>query len=211
MKSRANKFIYPLQSEQTQIKLLVCVMKKEVLMYKFTFKNGDELELKGFKHAQFASQETHCFEASVYFNGKKIGVVSNEGHGGCDDFTPSGGIDMWKSTNTLWERLSEKLEEEHPKYYCDFLKKETTRSMEGWVCTQVNNWLAHRDFKKYMKSKVVFTDPTSDDPKAIRYLSFKGVRSITKAHIDHIIAKYPKYNVLNVMPQEEALALWMAH
>ena len=190
MKSRANKFIYPLQSEQTQIKLLVCVMKKEVLMYKFTFKNGDELELKGFKHAQFASQETHCFEASVYFNGKKIGVVSNEGHGGCDDFTPSGGIDMWKSTNTLWERLSEKLEEEHPKYYCDFLKKETTRSMEGWVCTQVNNWLAHRDFKKYMKSKVVFTDPTSDDPKAIRYLSFKGVRSITKAHIDHIIAKY---------------------
>tara|TARA_B100001287_G_C22411054_1_gene402454 strand:- start:378 stop:566 length:189 start_codon:yes stop_codon:yes gene_type:complete len=62
-----------------------------------------------------------------------------------------------------------------------------------------------------MKSKVVFTDPTSDDPKAIRYLSFKGVRSITKAHIDHIIAKYPKYNVLNVMPQEEALELWMAN
>ena len=211
MKSRAKKFIYPLQSEQTQIKLLVCVMKKEVLMYKFTFKNGDELELKGFKHAEFASQETHCYEASVYFKGKKIGVVSNEGHGGCDDFTPSGGMDMWKARHRLWEKLSAMLEEEHPTYYCEYRKGQSQVSMESWCCTQVNKWLAHRDFKKYMKSKVVFTDPTSEDPKAIRYFSFKGVRSITKQHIDHIIAKYPKYNVLNVMPQEEALELWMAN
>ena len=211
MKSRAKKFIYPLQSEQTQIKLLVCVMKKEVLMYKFTFKNGDELELKGFKHAEFASQETHCYEASVYFNNKKIGVVSNEGHGGCDDFTPIGGAETWKEMNQKFENISKRLEEEHPPYYCEYTKGQSQVSMESWCCTQVNKWLAHRDFKKYMKSKVMFTDPTSEDPKAIRYFSFKGVRSITKQHIDHIIAKYPKYNVLNVMPQEEALELWMAN
>ena len=61
-------------------------MKKEVLMYKFTFKNGDELELKGIKHAEFASQETHCYEASVYFNGKIIGWVNNDVFGGSDTF-----------------------------------------------------------------------------------------------------------------------------
>jgi len=210
MKSRANKFIYPLQSEQTQIKLLVCVMKKEVLMYKFTFKNGDELELKGIKHAAFASQETHCYEASVYFNGKKIGVVSNEGHGGCDDFTPSGESDYLHKVK-LWNTLEQRIAEDHPQYHMEWDDSMNDMTLEIWCVEQVNKWLAHKDFKKYMKSKVVFTDPTSDNPKAIRYFSFKGVRSVTKQHIDHIIAKYPKYNVLNVMPQEEALALWMAN
>ena len=41
-------------------------------MYKFTFKNGDELELKGIKHAAFASQETHCYEANVYFKVRRL-------------------------------------------------------------------------------------------------------------------------------------------
>lgn len=41
------------------------------------------ITLKNFKHAAFASQETYCFEATVYIDGKKAGRASNEGHGGC--------------------------------------------------------------------------------------------------------------------------------
>ena len=41
------------------------------------------ITLKNFKHAAFASQETYCFEATVYIDGKKAGTASNEGHGGC--------------------------------------------------------------------------------------------------------------------------------
>jgi hypothetical protein len=41
------------------------------------------ITLKNFKHAAFASQETYCFEATVYIDGKKAGHASNEGHGGC--------------------------------------------------------------------------------------------------------------------------------
>ena len=51
-------------------------------MYSFTFKNGDVLELKAIKHAEFASHETHCYEATVYFNKKTIGWVNNDGFGG---------------------------------------------------------------------------------------------------------------------------------
>lgn len=40
------------------------------------------ITLKNFKHAAFASQETYCFQATVYADGKKVGVASNEGHGG---------------------------------------------------------------------------------------------------------------------------------
>jgi hypothetical protein len=42
-----------------------------------------KITLKNFKHAAFASQETYCFEATVYIDGKKAGIASNEGHGGC--------------------------------------------------------------------------------------------------------------------------------
>ena len=41
-------------------------------------------ELKGIKYAAFASEETACYGASIYRDGRKIGEVSNHGHGGCD-------------------------------------------------------------------------------------------------------------------------------
>jgi hypothetical protein len=43
-----------------------------------------KLELKSVKHAKFASQETPCYEATLYLDGKKVAHVSNDGHGGCD-------------------------------------------------------------------------------------------------------------------------------
>ena len=181
-------------------------------MYSFNFKNGDVLELKGIKHAAFASQETHCYEASVYYNGKKIGVVSNEGHGGCDDFTPSGGTPneahTMKHRYEVWRKLEDRIAEEHPQYFMEWDKSWNKMTLEIWCCDQVNKFLATKDFNRYMKSKVVFIKP--DEPKAIRYFSFKGVRSITKQHIDHIKSKYPTYQILNDMPKAEALDVWVS-
>jgi len=47
-----------------------------------------KITLKNFKHAEFASHETNCFEATVYLDGKKFGNVENDGHGGCSFFWP---------------------------------------------------------------------------------------------------------------------------
>ena len=46
------------------------------------------ITLKNIKYADFASQETYCYSASVYFDKKRVGTVRNEGHGGCDYQTP---------------------------------------------------------------------------------------------------------------------------
>lgn len=40
--------------------------------------------LKNVKHAAFASEETFCYEATAYVDGKRFCIVSNDGHGGCD-------------------------------------------------------------------------------------------------------------------------------
>ena len=42
------------------------------------------LTLKNIKHAEFASQETHCFEATIYLHGKPAIKVENDGRGGAD-------------------------------------------------------------------------------------------------------------------------------
>ena len=43
-----------------------------------------KLELKAIKHTVWASEETHCYQASLYVDGKPVAIVSNDGHGGCD-------------------------------------------------------------------------------------------------------------------------------
>ena len=42
------------------------------------------LEVKNLSHYARGSEETPCYNATVYINGKKAIEVSNDGHGGCD-------------------------------------------------------------------------------------------------------------------------------
>ena len=44
-----------------------------------------EITLKNLKVAKFMSQDTLCYQATIYVDGKKAGTVENEGHGGCSN------------------------------------------------------------------------------------------------------------------------------
>ena len=41
-----------------------------------------KLELKAVKHSEWASQETNCYQATIYLEGKPFASVQNEGFGG---------------------------------------------------------------------------------------------------------------------------------
>ena len=43
-----------------------------------------KLEMKNIKHSEWASEETHCYQASLYVDGKPFAIVSNDGQGGSD-------------------------------------------------------------------------------------------------------------------------------
>jgi len=47
-----------------------------------------KIEIKNVKHSEFASHETSCFEASVYIDGVRAGIVENDGQGGCNRYHP---------------------------------------------------------------------------------------------------------------------------
>lgn len=47
-------------------------------------KEFPNLTLKNLKFFEAGSEETPCFTADLYDNGKLVGHVSNDGHGGCN-------------------------------------------------------------------------------------------------------------------------------
>lgn len=46
------------------------------------------ITVKNLKVAEFASEETLCFEATVYVNGERFCIAHNDGHGGADYYHP---------------------------------------------------------------------------------------------------------------------------
>ena len=47
-----------------------------------------KIELKNIKYAAFASEETNCYKATLYVDGKRFAYLSNDGHGACDRQEP---------------------------------------------------------------------------------------------------------------------------
>jgi len=45
---------------------------------------GNRIDIKNLKVAEFLSEETVAFSASLYWDGKKVGEASNDGHGGAN-------------------------------------------------------------------------------------------------------------------------------
>ena len=68
-----------------------------------------KLELKAIKYAAFASQETNCFEAKIYKDGKPWAHISNEGHGGPDALWPLG--DRPRNDKDFWKEVEARLQD----------------------------------------------------------------------------------------------------
>jgi hypothetical protein len=47
-----------------------------------------DIQLKGLKTAAFQSQDSNCFEATVYVDGVRAFTAHDDGWGGCIDFRP---------------------------------------------------------------------------------------------------------------------------
>lgn len=120
-----------------------------------------KLELKNIKHAAFASEETHCFEAVLYVDGKPFATISNDGHGGCDHVHPYKLTHRDSAERKAWQDTMDKIDAYFaslPKSKLDLgngMTADIPETLELWACGQVNEFLAKRDFKRAIKSKVL--------------------------------------------------------
>ena len=162
-----------------------------------------KLELKNIKHTAWASEETHCYQASLYVDGKPVAIVSNDGHGGCDrdyahpKFNDAFSVycDKMLAVHAYFKSLPNT-----PSEWCaDGLPQE----LEFWCADQVNDWLSARELKKKLKSHVLFQ------------LKYKDGVFQTKFHPtvtngEWVINKQAGQTrrILNDLPFDEALAIW---
>lgn len=111
-----------------------------------------KFELKSVKYAAFNSQETYCFEAVLYIDGKRAFGVSNNGHGGPDDYysvdNRSGG-DVFN-----WVR---EINAELFKEIIVFESHSTRNDLEMVVGGLMNDWLNLKEVKKHLK-KITWAD-----------------------------------------------------
>ncbi|KZX78279.1 hypothetical protein A3715_10450 [Oleiphilus sp. HI0009] len=115
-----------------------------------------DIALKNIKHSEFASHETYCYEATLYVDGKRLALVSNDGRGGCDYIYPAKGVDIevYKTTLKDVETYLDSASEED----CSDVMKSELLTLYCHQC--VSDFLLKRDFKRQIKKLMTIEDGT---------------------------------------------------
>jgi hypothetical protein len=160
-----------------------------------------KLELKKIKYCKWMSEETHCYNAVVYVDGKAMISVSNEGHGGNNS--------EWAIkpfTQQDVDRVNAWCEKNLPKWE-GFDGKMFPTDLEMWCGEEMNKYLTDKylkkDFKRDLKSKILFVEN-----KVLRQITFKKCKALTDAHFKYFKSKHPNLSALNFMTQDKAFKIY---
>ena len=161
-----------------------------------------EIILKNLKHFESGSQETHCYTASIFVDGKKFATVENDGHGGCDNVHPIDG--GWNAVRELEERIKATFPRIESEYFEDGMEP----SLEIICGDLVNAFLLKKKFKKVMR-RISYVKPGG---KGIYQLPAK--HKPTTAVISYLkaTASWAKgVTFLSDLPESEAMALFKSN
>ena len=156
----------------------------------------NKLELKNISYYERGSEETPCYNATVYVNGFKAIEVSNDGHGGCD------------RQHTYPEMQKGLLQEVNK--YC--VKTFGTKKYEwGEVEIDLEHWCQTEMFiaqdKKLLKRTMKKNDMLFENKADIsngKYYLYK-IQNNVMGLIAYIKDKYPQSIILNDMSFDDAL------
>ncbi len=159
-----------------------------------------KIELKNIKHSEFASQETNCYQATIYIDGKRVGTVENAGHGGCDNVYPyqvAQQIDAYAKTL--------------PKTVCSFIDPETGKPAEmeqthetifGDILT---SWLMSKDLKRLMSKRIVFV---KEDGNVYETKAFTADQLKLNLNQSKLPEMLKAKTILNLLPFDQALTIY---
>lgn len=164
-----------------------------------------KLELKAISYNAGLSEETHAYSANLYLDGKKVAVVSNHGHGGCD--------------NQQW--LDKAAEAKITAHFAAMPKEATGMTLheepfmfqpdlESWCANQVTDFLILRDTKRLCSRAVVGIDDGKEYNFKMKPADLEKVFSDGKGGTitgrAHLLSKYPNMVILNELDDAGKLA-----
>ena len=158
-----------------------------------------KIELKNIKYAAFASQETSCYEAAIYIDGKKVGTVENTGHGGSDNVHP------WQLANQI-DEYAKTL----PFAACSFDDPRTgkpammAQDHETIFGGLLTTWLHERDLKRAMSRRILF----SRGGKLLQTNAYSAAELKTQLGQTDLAAQLRAEVILNLLPFADASAIY---
>lgn len=149
-----------------------------------------KIEVKGIKHLASMSQETYCYEATLYIDGTRAALVGNEGHGGPTTVDALPGqedlvtaADSWVMMHTE-PRTFTRADGEHVVLYNDI-----TDEVDRIVYDHLNSEARRKALMRMSRKNVVMLDtPDSEDCRCFP-LSWKHI--LERAKTEHA-DKLPK-------------------
>jgi len=157
-----------------------------------------KIELKSIKHSKFASEETQCYEASLYVDGKKIGVVKNDGHGGSDYFY--GDNAAFKAANAWAKTL--------PVEVVDLGNGKTFDLEQDveMICHKIlEAHLTSKELKTLLRRNVMFKDGES----RLSVCRWTNTPKVGQQHFDHVQEAHPNAVILNTIAFDSALEIYI--
>jgi hypothetical protein len=159
-----------------------------------------KIELKNIKYAAFASEETSCYEATLWVDGKKIGNVSNDGRGGCDNFHGDRkafeAAEEWCILN-LPDKVYTKEKDGFDGIH--------TQNLESLCGQLLEDHLSAKDLAKALISKAVFYTPGS---RGLFTKAYKGKVKPDDRLFESVRTAHPGAVILNTLPRDEALKIY---
>jgi len=162
-----------------------------------------KLELKNVKFYESMSEETNCFQADLFINGKKIACVKNSGQGGCTDYhvLDFSQQQILRDAEAYCKGLPKKKSEDFDFEYQPSLETEIDDLFEAW--------LKVKDDKKLLKqmekgivygNKFGYTIVTWNVPLKAMLMNPKGRETIRKKIVQ---LRVEEETILNTnIPQE---------
>ena len=165
-----------------------------------------KLEVKNISHYARGSEETPCYNATVYINGKKAVEVSNDGHGGSDrqHTYPESGFRLQDIDKWCVEKFGQETWEYGGKTYSIDL------DLEHYCHQELYNWLDTKELKKEMKKQYLCVDKKDDKEFLVAWkrpiskvIDDDGFQTWLKKNQPHMVGK-----CLNFLPFDQALKLF---
>jgi len=162
-----------------------------------------KLEVKNISYYARGSEETPCYNATVYINGKKAVEVSNEGHGGCDrqHIYPECDFNHQEINKWCVEKFGQETWDYKGKTYT------TDLDLEHYCQQELYNWLDRKELKKELKGKYICLDEKTKEMFCFGKLKYKTENQ--DVVMKNLLKKrHPTSKCLNFIDFEEALNIW---
>ena len=156
----------------------------------------NKLELKNINYYKQGSEETPCYNADIFINGKKAIHVSNNGCGGCDNQYPHKNF-TFQTIMDLQDYLVKKYKEEF-------------EPIDSWCHDRLYEFLDKKILKKELQKKYLCV--MQDDYKDERFLvSWKRRgKDFDESFQKYLVAKEPDLvgKCLNFLPFDKAWKIY---